>query len=142
MNMYIYIYIYDIYVIGDGGNEVGMGKVYSKIIDSDIPNAKDIACIIPSDYLIVCSVSNWGGYALAAAIGAIQSPITPDYCSSSEGESGSRRASGVCTVETLRNNITRFLPTDEEEINKCSRMVDAGARDGVRIYILYKYISI
>ncbi len=46
--------------IGDGGNEVGMGKIYDRIITSNIQNASDIACIVPSDHLIVASVSNWG----------------------------------------------------------------------------------
>ena len=54
--------------IGDGGNELGMGSVYQQIINSKILNAKEIACVIPSDHTIVCSVSDWGGYALAAAI--------------------------------------------------------------------------
>ncbi len=44
-----------------------MGKVYDKIQRSSIANAKEIACIVPTDHLIITSVSNWGGYALAAA---------------------------------------------------------------------------
>lgn len=57
--------------IGDGGNEVGMGKVYHSITDdsiSTIPNAKDIACVRATEFLLVASVSNWGGYALSAAL--------------------------------------------------------------------------
>jgi hypothetical protein len=46
--------------IGDGGNEVGMGKIYQSLLASSIPNARDIACVVPSDHLIVASVSNWG----------------------------------------------------------------------------------
>lgn len=46
--------------IGDGGNEVGMGKILSTILQSSIPNASSIACIVPTDHLIVASVSNWG----------------------------------------------------------------------------------
>lgn len=55
--------------VGDGGNEVGMGKVYDLLTSSEccIKNATDIACVVPTDHLLVCSVSNWGGYALAAA---------------------------------------------------------------------------
>lgn len=110
---------------GDGGNEVGMGKVYSKIIESTIPNAKEIACVVPSDHLIVCSVSNWGGYALSAAIGAAIT-ISPSSILISGNTSDS-----VLTKQALRDCIKYFLPTNEEEINKCSRMVEAGARDGV-----------
>jgi hypothetical protein len=57
--------------IGDGGNEVGMGKISSLVQSSPIPNAATIACVIPTDHLHVASVSNWGGYALAAAVVAI-----------------------------------------------------------------------
>lgn len=46
--------------IGDGGNEVGMGKIYDKILASSISKAAEIACVVPSDHLIVASVSNWG----------------------------------------------------------------------------------
>jgi hypothetical protein len=53
--------------VGDGGNEVGMGKVFQKIFDSSIPNKQEIACIVPTNHLVIASVSNWGGYALAAA---------------------------------------------------------------------------
>ena len=44
-----------------------MGKVYGKVLSSKIENAKEIACVVPTDHLIIASVSNWGGYALCAA---------------------------------------------------------------------------
>jgi hypothetical protein len=44
-----------------------MGKIYDKVVSSAITNAAQIACVVPTDHLLVCSVSNWGGYALAAA---------------------------------------------------------------------------
>ena len=46
-----------------------MGKVLP-LVEQHIPNGAQIACVIPTDHLIVCSVSNWGGYALAAALAA------------------------------------------------------------------------
>lgn len=41
--------------IGDGGNEVGMGKVLSTLNSSDcvIPNASMIACVVPATYLVL-----------------------------------------------------------------------------------------
>jgi hypothetical protein len=48
-----------------------MGKVYHKILASSIANKEQIACIVPTEHLLVCSVSNWGGYALAAALAAV-----------------------------------------------------------------------
>jgi hypothetical protein len=54
--------------IGDGGNEIGMGKIAWEVIRRNIPNGGLIACRTPTDYLIVCGVSNWGAYGLAAGV--------------------------------------------------------------------------
>jgi len=54
--------------IGDGGNEIGMGKIPHETILKNIPNGDLIHCRVPTDHLIVAGVSNWGAYALAAGI--------------------------------------------------------------------------
>ena len=54
--------------IGDGGNEIGMGKVPHETIVKNIANGDLIHCRVPTDYLIVAGVSNWGAYALAAGL--------------------------------------------------------------------------
>jgi hypothetical protein len=54
--------------IGDGGNEIGMGKLPWDTIRRNIPNGGLIACRVPADHLIVAGVSNWGAYALAAGV--------------------------------------------------------------------------
>jgi hypothetical protein len=54
--------------IGDGGNEIGMGKVPWDVIRRNIPDGGLIACRVPTDHLIVAGVSNWGAYALAAGV--------------------------------------------------------------------------
>jgi hypothetical protein len=54
--------------IGDGGNEIGMGKIPWRIIRRNIPRGGFVACRVPTDHLIVCGVSNWGAYGLAAGI--------------------------------------------------------------------------
>jgi D-glutamate cyclase len=54
--------------IGDGGNEIGMGKIPRAVIAANISSGDLIACRIPTDHLIVCGVSNWGAYALAAGV--------------------------------------------------------------------------
>jgi hypothetical protein len=54
--------------IGDGGNEIGMGKVPWATIRRNIPKGALIACRVPADHLIVAGVSNWGAYALAAGV--------------------------------------------------------------------------
>lgn len=54
--------------IGDGGNEVGMGALPHALIAAAVPNGNTIACVTPADHLVVCGVSNWGAYALLAAL--------------------------------------------------------------------------
>eukprot|EP01038_Epipyxis_sp_PR26KG_P010115 gene10115-13596_t len=104
--------------IGDGGNEVGMGKVYDSVIKSkSIPNGDLIACTVSTDYLIVSSVSNWGGYALIAATAILW------YIKNNN--------KFPIRFEELKKVVSSMLPSNEEEIRKCQRMVDSGARDGV-----------
>lgn len=86
--------------IGDGGNEMGMGKVLSTIHAT--PQILDsVACVVPADHLIAASVSNWGGYALAAATGLLI--CRPDEC----------------------------IPTPEQEIDLLKRCIERNCRDGV-----------
>lgn len=54
--------------IGDGGNEIGMGKVPWSVIERNVPNGAVTACRVATDLLIVCGVSNWGAYGLATGI--------------------------------------------------------------------------
>src|SRR5262249_36602609 len=63
--------------IGDGGNEIGMGKIPHETIVKNIPNGDLIHCRVPTDQLIVAGVSNWGAYALAAGIFAIKGVKPP-----------------------------------------------------------------
>ena len=93
--------------IGDGGNELGMGKVIEKIIEH-IPKGETIGCVIPATYLIAASVSNWGGYALAAAIAVAKAKDND--------------------IETW---IQRCLPSEEQEVELLDRCVAVGCRDGV-----------
>lgn len=54
--------------IGDGGNEIGMGKIPHETIVKNIPNGDLIHCRVPTDHLVVAGVSNWVAYALAAGV--------------------------------------------------------------------------
>lgn len=58
--------------IGDGGNEIGMGKIPWEVIQRNIPDGGIVACRISTDHLIVAGVSNWGGYALAAGVALLR----------------------------------------------------------------------
>src|SRR6185437_8417948 len=48
------------HAIGDGGNEIGIGKLPAGLIGRTVPNGDRIACITSCDDLIVAGVSNWG----------------------------------------------------------------------------------
>jgi hypothetical protein len=74
--------------IGDGGNEIGMGKIPLEVIRRDIPGGAEIACGVPVHHLIVAGVSNWGAYALAAGVAVL---------------SGRRLPSTLFDVETERD---------------------------------------
>ena len=63
--------------IGDGGNEIGMGKIPHETIVKNIPNGDLIHCRVPTDHLIVAGVSNWGAYALAAGIFVVRGVKPP-----------------------------------------------------------------
>jgi D-glutamate cyclase len=54
--------------IGDGGNELGMGKLRWDVIRRNVPGGGRVACRVPADHLIVCGISNWGAYGLAAGV--------------------------------------------------------------------------
>ena len=90
--------------IGDGGNELGMGKV-KDIIHRDIPNGPTIACAITSGYLLTAGVSNWGGYALATALYLVsRCPIHDRY---------RRRAVGYPPTEKELERSRKALPDVE-----------------------------
>ena len=93
--------------IGDGGNELGMGTI-SNLIATHVPNGRIIASASPSDILLVASVSNWGGYAAAAALEVL-----------------SRAKNSENLIKA------KLLPTEKEEIQTIKASNDAGARDGI-----------
>jgi hypothetical protein len=66
---------YETIGIGDGGNEIGMGKVPAATIARNIPNGDVVACRTTTDHLIVAGVSNWGAWALAAGVMALLGKI-------------------------------------------------------------------
>ncbi|HEY1413609.1 MAG TPA: glutamate cyclase domain-containing protein [Rhodopila sp.] len=54
--------------IGDGGNEIGMGRVARALIGQHVPQGEAIGCVTPADFLIAAGVSHWGAYAFLAAL--------------------------------------------------------------------------
>ncbi len=56
--------------IGDGGNEVGMGRVFRGVARA-IENGSKIASVVLTDYVVVSGVSNWGAYGLVGALSVL-----------------------------------------------------------------------
>ena len=52
--------------IGDGGNEIGLGNLAKEVTTVDSLVKKP--CVVSVSRLILASVSNWGGYGLAASL--------------------------------------------------------------------------
>jgi D-glutamate cyclase len=91
--------------VGDGGNEIGMGKLPPGLIAQHVPNGAEIACVTPCDHLVVAGVSNWGAYGLMAGLALTR----PEWSAT----------------------IDRFL-TAELDLSVTRAIVDeAGAVDGV-----------
>jgi hypothetical protein len=131
--------------IGDGGNEVGMGKVYDKILNSkSIPLPDLIGCIVPTTYNIVSSVSNWGGYALACGLILCyyQSLLMASKRSNETDSMDKLLFADTNTTEInhqvnhpsvvdLELLLIQSMGTDQSESIICQTMVESGARDGV-----------
>lgn len=53
--------------VGDGGNEVGMGRVQARV-QAAIHAGARIASVVPVEHLVVAGVSTWGAWGLVAAL--------------------------------------------------------------------------
>ena len=62
--------------VGDGGNEIGMGKIAGPIRRKLSLNP----CVVSTDVLVIASVSNWGAYGIVAALGSItDKKLLPEF---------------------------------------------------------------
>jgi hypothetical protein len=103
--------------IGDGGNEIGMGRLTPGIIAESVPRGADIHCVVGCDELIVGGTSNWGAAALVAALAAGPALVAPP----SPGPTADARP-GLAAL--LRPDWSRRVVSAIVE--------QAGAVDGVR----------
>jgi hypothetical protein len=58
---------YTTLAIGDGGNELGLGGL-RQALGEYVEHGRTIFCATPADHVIPAGISNWGAYALAAAL--------------------------------------------------------------------------
>ena len=89
--------------IGDGGNELGMGKVYDSVV-KNIPLGETIGCDVSADFLMAAGVSNWGGYALACGL----------YVASSSPFHWRYRNHAINADQSPQFDVHKFLPTAEQ----------------------------
>ncbi|XP_054652250.1 D-glutamate cyclase, mitochondrial [Dunckerocampus dactyliophorus] len=108
--------------IGDGGNELGMGKVKEKVKNL-MPKGDLIACDVPADYAITAGVSNWGGYAVACGLYLLYTcPTHQRYLNK-----------GLGVDHITPNDLqdwTANLPSVKKEESILSTLVDFGIRSG------------
>ncbi len=63
--------------VGDGGNEIGMGRLPAGLIAREVPHGETIACVTSCDQLVVAGVSNWGAYGIMAALAVVRPDWAP-----------------------------------------------------------------
>lgn len=127
--------------IGDGGNELGMGKAWERIVGSaSIPHASRIACVTATTWLLAASVSNWGGYALSCALAVVAAeieeketgPRTWSFTSEGDGVGPWKAGTDPDQWQARRNEwVDRLVPSEAQASSTLGGMVAAGARDGI-----------
>ncbi|XP_053835665.1 D-glutamate cyclase, mitochondrial isoform X1 [Vidua macroura] len=106
--------------VGDGGNELGMGKV-KDAVKKHIKNGDVIACDVEADFTVVAGVSNWGGYAIACALHVLRCcEIHDRYL---------RRAVGFPRAPSQRLWLPA-LPSVPKEEKLLKTLVQLGVRSG------------
>ncbi|XP_067469892.1 D-glutamate cyclase, mitochondrial isoform X1 [Thunnus thynnus] len=114
--------------IGDGGNELGMGKVKEKV-KSLMPNGSLVACVVPADYAVTAGVSNWGGYAVACGLYLLHTcPSHQRYLKKGLG------LEHTSPQEQLQD-WTANLPSVDKEESILSTLVRFGIRSGVTAHL-------
>jgi hypothetical protein len=68
---------WDTIAVGDGGNEIGMGRLPRALIAAHIVHGATIACVTPATHLILSGVSHWGAYALVGGLAAMRADWRP-----------------------------------------------------------------
>ncbi|NXB26568.1 GLUCM protein, partial [Rhagologus leucostigma] len=106
--------------VGDGGNELGMGKV-KDAVKKHIKNGDVIACDVEADFTVVAGVSNWGGYAIACALSVLRSCEIHDRFL--------RRAVGFPRALSKRPWLPA-LPSVTKEEKLLKTLVQLGVRSG------------
>eukprot|EP01083_Nonionella_stella_P073510 198851_1 len=114
--------------VGDGGNEVGMGKV-SDEVKAHIPHGTRIAAATVTDHLITAGVSNWGGWALAT--GVFIARYAEALARTVDGGREWPWEEGVYEAGPWHNLMNSTIPSRSTEEKLLKAATSAGAHDGV-----------
>lgn len=99
--------------IGDGGNELGMGKVYEQV-KQYIPQGDEIACMVAANFVIAAGVSNWAGYAVGLGL----------YLASTSRLHWRYRNHAINAETPPSFSPTQFLPTADQVRQQCDSRKD------------------
>ncbi|WP_191089826.1 glutamate cyclase domain-containing protein [Nesterenkonia ebinurensis] len=109
------------FAIGDFGNELGMGAIAETVI-AETPAGGNCGCgcgggtanEVPADVTLACAVSDWGAYAVAAALSCIlQNPnVFPD-------EASYRRITSAAVLAGAIDGTARLAIPDIDGIPAC-----------------------
>lgn len=97
--------------IGDGGNELGLGKVQNRTA-KHVSLGEKIGAAVSADLVVICGVSNWGGYSMAATLYA----------------ETKRQPASLGTGDV---KIEEFVPTPEQTDSLLGFLNEQGVRDGL-----------
>ena len=101
--------------IGDGGNEIGMGNHMDVIPSMD--RLPDNPCVTGTTKLIVASVSNWGGFGLAAALSLLKGQnLLPGVDEAEEWVRTTVRAGAVEGMTGERKDWVDGRPPHEDSV--------------------------
>ncbi|KAM3918417.1 D-glutamate cyclase, mitochondrial [Leptodactylus fuscus] len=107
--------------VGDGGNELGTGKV-KEAVKKYVKNGDLIACDVAADFTVIAGVSNWGGYAISCALYLLNAcDIHERYL---------RKAVGFPKLSE-RETWASALPSVQKEEKLLAILVKHGVRSGV-----------
>ena len=116
--------------IGDGGNELGMGKVARATLGEQIQHGATIGSVTATTHLIAAGVSDWGGYALAAAI--VLAAEVHELEAEAEAEAevpGVEVGVGVSVIDAEARRAAALSTVAGQRL-VLRAAVDSGARDG------------
>jgi hypothetical protein len=118
--------------VGDGGNEMGMGKVLDRM-PARAPHLVPVASSVSCDHLVTAGVSNWGAYGLVAGLSLLSKRNLLPTPGEEEGLLAALVAAGAVDGVTGRAEVTvDRLPVSalRECLEKLHRMVGQAIHPG------------